>query len=162
MMGINIGRWLAGGLVAGLVGWIIEGVAGTTYTRDVQSALEAHNLPMDMSASVFILSVVASLIEGLTLVFFYAVARVRFGPGPRTAVIVAVTLWIGGNLLSLFGYQIIGLFPLRVLLMWGAIGLAKMILAALVGGWIYRESWSSSKPPRATAGRHGPEFAAST
>ena len=79
------------------------------------------------------------IVVGLTLVFFYAAARPRFGPGPRTAIIVAVALWIGGYVLSLLGYQLMGLFPPRLLVLWGGIGLVEMILAGLVGGRLYRE-----------------------
>ncbi|UCG84919.1 MAG: hypothetical protein JSW71_13325, partial [Gemmatimonadota bacterium] len=98
MSGINVGRWLAGGIVAGIVVWVIEGVASFAYMGDMRSALEAHGMTMEMSAAAWVLSVVISLIVGLTLIFFYAAARPRFGPGPKTAVIVAVALWFGGYL----------------------------------------------------------------
>ncbi len=52
---------------------------------------------------------------------------------------INLTRWIGGYLLSLAGYHMLGLFPVRMLVLWGTVGLAEMILAALVGGWIYRE-----------------------
>jgi hypothetical protein len=81
-----------------------------------------------------------SLIVGFALVFFYAAARPRFGPGPKTAVIVAVALWVGGYLLNLLGYRMIGLFPAGMLVLWGAIGLVEMILAGILGAWIYREA----------------------
>ncbi len=139
MKGINVGRWIAGGVAAGILMWILEGAASTIYLGDMQAALEAHGLSTEMSAGVFLISVAVSLIVGLTLVFFYAAVRPRFGPGPGTAVIVAVALWIGGYLLSLLGYQMLGLFPGRLLILWGAVGLVEMILASLLGGWVYRE-----------------------
>lgn len=139
MGGINVKRWLIGGLVAGVVSWLLEGVASMLYMQEMQAAMMAHGLSMDMSASVWILSIVVSLLMGLVLVFFYAAARPRLGPGPRTAVIVAVALFAGGYLLSLVGYHMMGLFPLALLHKWGVIGLVEMILAALVGGWLYRE-----------------------
>lgn len=140
MGGINLGRWILGGVVAGLVVWLLEGLSGVLFMDDMQAALEAHNLSMDMSAGVFLISVVVSLLLGLTLIFFYAAARPRFGPGPRTAVIVAVALWISGYLLSLVGYQMMGLFPGRLLVVWGAWGLVEVIVAALAGAWLYREA----------------------
>jgi hypothetical protein len=42
-------------------------------------------------------------------------------------------------LLSLAGYGMIGLYDGGVLLIWAAVGLGELILAALLGGWIYRE-----------------------
>jgi len=107
---------------------------------DMEAALTAHNLAFEMSASAWVLTVAMSLIGGLTLMFFYVAARPRFGPGPRTAVIVGVALWFGGTLLALIGYHMIGLYPTGMLLLWGCQGLVELIVAALVGGWIYREA----------------------
>ena len=140
MKGINAGRWILGGAVAGIIIWIIEGAASVLYMNDMQAALAAHGLTMEMNAGVWVISIAVSLIAGLTLVFFYAAVRPRFGPGPKTAVTVAAALWIGGYLLSLLGYQMLGLYPDRMLVLWGAVGLAEMIVAALVGGWLYREA----------------------
>lgn len=140
MGGINVGRWIASGVVAAIVVWILEGVASVLYMDDMAAALEAHGLAMEVSAGVMAMSVVISLIIGLTLMFLYVAARPRFGAGPRTAVIVAVALWFGGYLLSLLGYGMLGLYPTGMLVMWGVVGLVELIVAALAGGWVYREA----------------------
>lgn len=145
MGGINVGRWLAGGVVAGVIMWVVEGAASILYMGDMEAALEAHGLAMEITAGMMAMTVVVSLLAGLVLVFLYAAARPRFGPGPKTAVIVAIAMWIGGYLLSLLGYQMIGLYPSSMLVMWGSIGLIEMIVATLVGGWIYREA--AGTPP---------------
>ncbi len=136
---INVGRLVLGGVVAGIVIWIIEGMASVMYMDEVQAAMESHGLSMDMTAGVFLMTVVVSLLAGLVLVFFYAAARPRFGPGPKTAVIVAVALWVAAVFLSLMGYQMLGLFPDRMLMTWGVVGFVEWNLAALAGAWIYRE-----------------------
>lgn len=140
MGGMNAGRWIAGGVAAGLLVWILEGAAGMLYMGDMEAALEAHGLSMEMTGGTIALTVLVSLIVGLTLIFFYAAVRPRFGPGPRTAVIVAVALWLGSYVVSLLGYKMMGLFPGSLLLMWGTVGLIELILAALLGAWIYREA----------------------
>jgi len=139
MGGINTKRWLFGGLVAGLFVFMLEGIASTLYMTDMTVAMEAHNLSMDMSPAAMIVFALISLILGLILVFFYAAVRPRFGPGPKTAAIVAVGLWIGGYFLSLVGYWSMGLFPNKLLVMWGAIGLVEVVLASILGAWVYRE-----------------------
>jgi hypothetical protein len=141
MSGINVNRWLAGGVAAGILIWVLEGLSSMLlYMDEVEAALAAHSMSMELSAGVMVLAVVISLIVGLTLVFFYAAARPRFGPGPRTAIIVAVALWFGGWLPSLIGYGMIGLYPTGLLIQWAIVGLVELILAALLGGVIYREA----------------------
>ena len=140
MGGINVGRWLIGGLLAGILLWVMEGVASTFYLADMQTAMLAHNLSMEIGLGSIAISVLVSLLVGLMLVFFYAASRPRFGPGPRTAVSVAIVLWAGGYLVSLLGYQLMGLFPPSLLVLWGAVGLVEMVVAGLVGAWLYRES----------------------
>jgi hypothetical protein len=136
---INVARWLAGGVAAAAVMFVCEGVGSALYLEDMQVAMAAHALSMDMTPLGFILPVVASLLAGLTLVFLYAAARTRFGPGPRTAVIVATAMWVGGYLLSLLGYVMMGLFSAGLIVTWSIIGYVEMVLGALLGGWIYRE-----------------------
>ena len=36
-MGLNTGRWLLGGVVAGIVIWICEGIAAMTYMDEMDS-----------------------------------------------------------------------------------------------------------------------------
>ena len=140
MGGINVSRWLLGGLVAGAVIWLMEGAASKLYMDQMQEAMEARGLSMDMGAGVWMTSVLVGVIVGLGLVFFYAACRPRFGPGPRTAIMVAVAMFVVGYLVSLLGYQMLGLFPNDLLVKWGALGLIETIIASLAGGWVYREA----------------------
>jgi hypothetical protein len=55
--------------------------------------------------------VVVSLLAGLTIVFIYAMARARLGPGPRTAVVAGVVFFLGSTLVSILGWSMLGLFP---------------------------------------------------
>lgn len=154
MGGINTGRWLGGGVAAGALLWILDGIGSMLYSGQMEAALAAHDLTMEMTPGFWVLTVVVSLLVGLTLVFFYAGVRPRFGPGPKTAVLVAVVMWIGGYFVSLLGYGMMGLFPGDLLMLWGVIALVEMILAALLGGWIYREDVpaASGSPDREAPG----------
>lgn len=139
MGGINVKRWIMGGLAAGVVMWVIEGAASQLYRADMEAAMAAHGLSMDMSGATLAMTLIVSFIAGLTLVFFYAACRPRFGPGPKTAIKVAVAMWFGGYLLSLLGYDLMGLFDNGLLVMWGAVALIEAVVATMVGGWLYRE-----------------------
>ncbi len=139
MGGINVKRWIMGGLAAGVVMWVLEGAVSQLYRADMEAALAAHGLSMDMSGATLAMTLIVSLIAGLTLVFFYAACRPRFGPGPKTAIKVAVAMWFGGYLISLLGYDLMGLFDNSLLVMWGAVALIEAVIATMVGGWLYRE-----------------------
>jgi len=140
MSGIDMTRVLLGGVVAGIVTFVLEGISGTFYMERMYEALSAHNITTEMSASAMLPPVLVSLLGGSVLIFLYAAARPRFGAGPKTAVIVAVAMWLGGYLLSLIGYAMMGLFPALLLVHWGITGLIEMILAALAGAWLYKEA----------------------
>lgn len=105
MNGINVGRWILGGVVAGLITWLLEGVASTMYLGEMTASLQSHGLSMEVSAGTAVSSLIVSLVGGLVLIFIYAMGRARFGPGPRTAVTAAIALWTGGYLLSLMDYS---------------------------------------------------------
>ncbi len=139
MSGINVGRWLAGGLVAAIVIFVLEGALSSLYVDRVTQALAARNITMEMEASTLLWAVVISLLNGLVLIFLYAAARPRFGAGVKTAVIVAVAMALGGGVPTLIGYQMLGLYPSDLLLWWTVQFLAEYIVAAVAGAWVYRE-----------------------
>ena len=142
MGGIDTKRWLLGGLAAGVLIWLIEGLASMLYMEDMKAAMEPHGLSMEMTAGAFAIASIVSLLAGLTIVFIYAMARARLGPGPRTAVVAGVAFFLGSTLISILGWSMLGLFPARMLVTWAVVGLVEVVLAALLGGYIYKE-----KPP---------------
>lgn len=139
MGGINVKRWILGGLAAGVVMWVLEGAASVLYMEEAEAAMQAHGLAFEMSAATMATTLFVSFLLGVAIVFFYAASRPRFGPGPATAIKIAIAFFLGGYFLSLLGYQMIGLYPESLLATWGVIGLVEMIIGALIGGWIYRE-----------------------
>ena len=50
-----------------------------------------------------------------------------------------MALWFGGYLLSLLGFDMLGIFPRGLLLTWGVVGIVELILAGLAGAWVYRD-----------------------
>jgi hypothetical protein len=140
MGGINLQRWLGGGIAAGAVIWVVEAIASTLYQEGMLDALAGHHLTLPTGARASAASLIGCLLTGLMLIFFYAAARPRLGPGPRTALTVATAFWLGGVLPMLSGYELIELFPTRMIALWSVLGLAETALGALAGGWLYRET----------------------
>ncbi len=52
MGGINVGRWLAGGIAAGTVTFLLEGLWSMFYMEDMEAAMANLGLTMDMSGAV--------------------------------------------------------------------------------------------------------------
>jgi hypothetical protein len=140
MRGISVRRCLLGGVAAAVVLATSETLAARLYWDDVQAALAERGMAANLfSPSGVAVSAAVNLLTGLVLVFLYAAARPRFGPGPRTAATVAVAMWLGGYVVALSAFFLVGLVPDRVLLLWSVIALIEMLMAAVVGAWFYRE-----------------------
>jgi hypothetical protein len=108
------------------------------YRADYEAAFGAHELS-PAAGPRMALSFGQIVLSGFVLIFLYVAMRPRFGPGPRTAVIAAATLWVARWISPALYYLAIGLFPGRMLLIWLIVGLVGLIAAALLGGAIYRE-----------------------
>ena len=113
---INTSRWITGGVVAGILMWIIEGAASQMYFAEMMAALDKAGLSVAMSAGTVAITLLVSLLVGLGVVFFYAMARQRIGAGPRTAIIVGAAAFVFFYLPGLLGYQMIGLSPTSLIL----------------------------------------------
>jgi len=136
---INTGRWIAGGVVAGVLMWIIEGAASQMYFAEMMTALDKAGLSVAMDAGMVAATVLVSLLVGFGVVFFYAMARQRIGAGPRTAIIVGAAAFVFFYLPGLLGYQMIGLYPGPLILKWAVIGFVEMVVVSVAGAWIYRD-----------------------
>jgi apolipoprotein N-acyltransferase len=139
MGNISIKRMLLGGLVAGLViclgeyiaGWLILGEqwaevlaeAGTGELGDIQIASFA----------------IIALLYGIALIWIYAAIRPRFGPGPKTAIIAGITLWVVAYFLVCAYVMVIGVYPAGLLIAAVVWGLFELPIAAIAGAWLYQE-----------------------
>lgn len=137
---LNWARVFAGGVVAGVILWLLEGLGSLLYREDMQAAMTEHGLSMEMSAGVLVISLLVSLLMGIGLVWLYASVVPRYGAGAKTAVLVAVALWLLAYVTSLLGYGMMGLFPSSLVVLWAIISLVEMVVAALVGTRLYKEA----------------------
>lgn len=136
---INWTRVLTGGLLAGLVINIVEAASGMFYIDEMKAALEAHQLNMGESPLMMVFYVIYGFVLGIAAVWFYASIRPRYGAGPKTAVMAGAGFWFIGYLLPIIGWSSIGLYSAWILTFWSMIGLVEMVVATLLGAWIYKE-----------------------
>jgi hypothetical protein len=142
MASINTGRVVAGGLVGGVVSNACDFLLRMTVMKDDMAAL-AQRFGMDPAAMQSMSAaapwIVIDFVMGILTVFTYAAMRPRFGPGPKTAVIAGVTLYLAVTAV-LYGFTSMGMMPMGALTRGSAAELVSTVLASLAGAAVYKEA----------------------
>lgn len=137
---INTMRVILGGLVAGLLINISEFLLnGLVLKDDWPAAMASLNRP-PMSSSTIGIFVIGAFFFGIILCWIYAGIRPRFGPGAKTAAIAGLIAWLIGYLNPTISMWGMGLFPSKLTWLPLAWGFVEVMIAAMAGGWIYKEA----------------------
>jgi len=137
---INMARVILGGLVAGIVINIGEFVLNMPVLgQRWNEAMQSLNRPsMDSVSPAFFIILCFAL--GILTVWVYAAIRPRFGAGPLTAISAGLIVWGLASLYPTAAMLPMNLFP-RSLLLYAVIWeVFELPLAALAGGWVYKEN----------------------
>ena len=148
MASINLGRVVAGGLVAGVVANAIDFVSNTyVLAADIAAWAPTRNLdPAAMnSGPVAATWIVVDFIFGLLLVSTYAAMRPRLGAGPKTAAIAGLALW-GAITLVLFGFTQMGVFSMTLFVKGSIAALINTLAASVAGAAVYKEGVAATGP----------------
>jgi len=140
LAGLNWIRVVLGGLVAGLLinvsGFLLgHFVLGRQYVEAFKSKMAPQS-----DLHMFVKHVGLRFWLGLLAMFIYAGFRPRFGPGPLTAIVAAGTVFFAAGLVMTLSLSDLGLLSGRRLWIAAAWSLAEIIIATLIGAWIYREA----------------------
>ncbi len=136
---INTGRVILGGLVAGLVINIGESILNIPILgAESDAAMQALGVE-PVGGSDIAVFVVMGFLLGLLAVWLYAAMRPRFGPGPKTAVIAGLVVFVLGVVFPSIGYGMLGLFPARLLVIANVWDLFEIPIASVAGAWLYKE-----------------------
>jgi hypothetical protein len=139
MSGINVGRVIIGGLAAGFVANVLDFIITSYLLADELAEMVVRlNLNADAVESPVWVFVIVDFMWGLLLVFTYAAIRPRFGPGPKTAIVSGVLLWVA---ISLLEAQIgaMGITTLPLYFKGAVLYLVSAVVASLVGAALYKE-----------------------
>lgn len=143
---INAGRVVIGGIVAGVICFFGDGVVHGVLLKpkwaEVMTALGRSGAG-DVGQRDFGYFLVYDLLKGFLAVWIYAASRPRFGPGPATALLAALMVW-----LLVIPIPVIGLLPMKFFsaefaILWSLYGLVPIVVATLAGAWIYREGMAA-------------------
>ena len=137
---INLGRVILGGIVAGFLIDISEFFLNGIVLRAQWLALNAaHNIPV-WGMNALIGFNLMGLAIGLVAVWTYAAIRPRFGAGPKTAIYAALLVWVTAYVLMNVSPWLAGMFPLSLVEMLVGVGLIEIVIATIVGAWLYKEA----------------------
>ena len=142
MAGINVGRVIGGGLLAGVVMNVVDAVTNGVILG-ARWAEETKRLGIDMSAAAQSRSLAGwvsfDFLCGIVLVWLYASIRPRYGPGPKTAVIAGLALWLITHL-AFAAWWFTGLYSLGVVAASTVGGLVAAVAGGLAGCALYKET----------------------
>jgi len=140
MARINWGRVILGGLLAGVIVNIVEALCGAVILkRRWDAAYSGLGITMPQNAMANTIWVVFGFAVGIWAVWLYAAIRPRYGAGVKTALCAGFATWLLGYLLWSVSLHNMGLFPGSVLVPATAIGLVELLIATVVGAWVYKE-----------------------
>lgn len=137
MSKINWVRVIIGGLVAGLVWTVLSSLITAFLSREFVAAVPGGRLAKPPGGMVALLCGL-NLVMGMWAIWLYAAIRPRYGPGIKTAVIAGLAWWLIAAIDdSIWGS--LGFVSPHALLMPVVTSLPALIVAAVVGAWLYRE-----------------------
>ena len=141
MKEINWTRVLLGGLAAGIIIDAMEFLLhGVVLASDWRQAMADLGRPMQETVGDMVFYVLLGLIYGILAVWLYAGIRPRYGPGPLAALVAGFAVWLLAYLLPTLSWMALDLFPGRLLAIALLVGLVEILIATLVGAWLYKES----------------------
>ena len=135
---INLSRVILGGIVAGIIVNISEGLLHSVVLKTQhEEMMKGLGKTMPTGGSVLLVWLLYGFAWAIVAVWLYAAIRPRFGPGPGTAARAAVVIWFFGCLLTSVAMWNMGLFPIG----WLEEGwnLVTFIVAVIAGAAIYKE-----------------------
>jgi len=137
---INMVRVMLGGIVGGLIINVVEGVMnGVILKAQWSEAAKAIGRSGDISVKQIVAFNVWGFAAGILAVWLYAAIRPRYGAGLKTAMCAGATVWMLGVAMANAMMAFLHIYPLWLLLTVTAVGLPELLVAALLGAYIYRE-----------------------
>jgi len=142
MASINTGRVVVGGLVGGVVANACDLLLHLTVMKDDMAAM-AQKFGTDPAAMQSMSAVapwiVVDFVLGLLIVWTYAAMRPRLGPGPKTAVIAGLTLFLAVTAV-VYGFTSMGMMSMGAFGRGSTTELVATVLASLAGAAVYKEA----------------------
>jgi hypothetical protein len=141
MAGINYGRVVLGGLMAGVVANVFDFLSNTyIMAADFERMAQRLNLDRNLlhSPAAAATWIVIDFLYATLIVWTYAAMRPRFGPGPGTAVKAGFAIFAAVTVV-IYGFVGMGIFTPDTFIKGTALSAVSTLLASLAGGYFYKE-----------------------
>ena len=138
MVKTNLARVFLGGLLAGLILNIFEYVLNGVVFASQWDGFEKM-LGRQMRPNAIPFFIVSTFVMGIGVVWLYAAARPRLGPGPKTAVLIGCAFWFFAYVIPAADHVMANLSPGRLTVTVTLTLLLGTILASLCGASLYKE-----------------------
>lgn len=142
MAGINTGKVITGGLVAGVVFNVLDFINQFLILgSDFQANATRLNIdPAVMNSAAATVSwIVIDFILGFIVIWTYAAIRTRFGPGPKTAVYAALVPYLS-IMIVMFGMSQTGMMGAALYWKMAVLQIVFVIVGTLAGARFYAEA----------------------
>ena len=137
---MNWSRIILGGLFGSVVMMVLAILEMKTLQGPwLDAAIELLGPQTDSDWWRFISAMgVLCVVGGIMSVWLYAAIRPRFGPGPKTAAIVGLAVWLPTSTVDWF-WASTGFVPSRGMMIPILAFLPILIAVAISGAWLYKE-----------------------
>jgi len=136
---INLGRVILGGLLAGVVINIFEGVLNGAILASQWDAVMKTLGQHAMSTKQVVAFNLWGFAIGILTVWLYAAMRTRMGAGAKTAMCAGLFVWATAYAAGAFAPVITHVYPLNLVATALAVEIPEMLIAAVAGAWLYKE-----------------------
>jgi hypothetical protein len=138
---INVGRLILGGIVAGIVGDLLDyPVDGVWLAKAWDEGFSALGHGGGYDTSQLVWFNVFGLVVGLVAIWIYAGIRPRFGAGVKTAIYAGIAVWILAFLVPNAAFMCVsGLFSKHLTLYTTAGAFVECVAGAIAGAALYKE-----------------------
>jgi hypothetical protein len=139
---ISAGRVILGGIVAGVICFLGDGVVHGILLKDrwaeIMTAMGKNAGDIGRQHPGYFLAY--DLLKGLLAVWLYAAACPRFGPGLKTALLAAFTIWLLVIPIPTIGLLPMAFFSAGFVILWSLYGLVPIVIGTMIGAWLYRDA----------------------
>ncbi len=136
----SCGRIIAGGLLAGVVINVVELLVNGMLLMNLWAqAMQALGKPNAFSTAAIVTFNIVGFLIGIASVWLYAAIRPRYGAGVLTAMRAGIAVWFIGNFIPNLATYPMHLFRGRLLAIATMVGLAEILIASVLGAWVYKE-----------------------